>query len=177
MPIVTGSNFLVPNGTFIVELVAFIIVLAVIGRYVLPPVNRALKERQTRIAAEIAAADQARQDATRVDEERRVALEDARRRAREILEHANRTADQALAAATAQGQEEHARILAGATAEVNQARQRAVDEATAQVGELIMEVVERIIGREASPEVHRDLIDEAIAAMQVDGGPSGGPGA
>ncbi len=174
---IASSNFLVPNGTFIVELVAFIIVLAVIARYVLPPVNRVIKERQTRIEAEMAAADQARQDAAHVEEERRAALEDARRRAREIVEQANRSADQALATATAQGQEEHARILSGAAAEVNQARQRAVDEATAQVGELIMEVVERIIGREVSPEVHRDLIDEAIAAMQVDGGPSGGPGA
>ena len=39
MPIAT-SNFLIPNGTFIVELVAFIIVLGVVARYILPPVNK-----------------------------------------------------------------------------------------------------------------------------------------
>ena len=36
MPMTATSNFLVPNGTFIVVLIAFIIVLGVIGKYVLP---------------------------------------------------------------------------------------------------------------------------------------------
>ena len=48
MPLAT-SNFLVPNGTFIVVLIAFIIVLYVITKYVLPPLNAALTERQEQI--------------------------------------------------------------------------------------------------------------------------------
>jgi F-type H+-transporting ATPase subunit b len=32
-----GSNFLVPNGTFFVELAIFLIVLGVIGTFVVPP--------------------------------------------------------------------------------------------------------------------------------------------
>ena len=48
MPFAT-SNFLVPNGTLIVELIAFLIVLAVIGKYVLPPLNKAMTARQEQI--------------------------------------------------------------------------------------------------------------------------------
>jgi F-type H+-transporting ATPase subunit b len=171
------SNFLVPNGTFIVELIAFLIVLAVVGRYVLPPVNRALKERQAQIQHELAAADQARAEAASAADERRAALEEARRRAREIIEQANRAAEQAVATAAAQGQEEHDRILASATTEVSQARQRALDEATAQMGELVMDVVERIIGREVDAGVHQDLLDQAIAAVQGESGQAQGTGA
>ena len=39
------SNFLIPNATLIVELVAFLIVLGFIGRYVLPFLNDALDKR------------------------------------------------------------------------------------------------------------------------------------
>ena len=37
------SNFLVPNGTFIAELVAFVILLWLIKKYVLPPLSKAFQ--------------------------------------------------------------------------------------------------------------------------------------
>ena len=37
-----ASNFLIPNATFFVELIAFILILVILARYVLPPVNKAL---------------------------------------------------------------------------------------------------------------------------------------
>jgi F-type H+-transporting ATPase subunit b len=171
---IATSNFLVPNGTFIVELLAFLIVLAVIGRYVLPPVNGILRERQAQIQSELAAADQAKAEAAAAEDERRAALEEARRRAREIVEAANRSADKARTDAVTQGQAEHDRILANANAEVNQARQRAIDQATAELSELVMDVAEQVIGREVNADVHRDLLNEAIAAMQRDDAPAGG---
>jgi len=40
-----AGNFLVPNGTFIAELLAFLIVLGVLWRYVVPPVSKAMNDR------------------------------------------------------------------------------------------------------------------------------------
>ena len=167
------SNFLVPNGTFIVELIGFIIVLGVVARYLLPPINSALRQRQLRISQELAAADQARAAASAADDERREALEEARRRAREIVEQANRSADKTRGDATAQAQEEHDRILANATTEVAQARQRAIEEAAAQMGQIVMDVAERVVGREIDADAHRDLVNEAIAAVNSDAGSGG----
>ncbi len=70
MPIAT-SNFLVPNGTFIVVLLAFIIVLGIIGKKVLPILNKVLTERQEQIRGELEAADKAKADAEEADVERR----------------------------------------------------------------------------------------------------------
>ena len=39
------SNFLVPNGTFWVELFAFAIIVYILGRYVVPPINKAMTDR------------------------------------------------------------------------------------------------------------------------------------
>jgi F-type H+-transporting ATPase subunit b len=171
--LIATSNFLVPNGTFIVELIAFVIVLGVVARYLLPPINRALQERQVQIQAELEAAERARAEALAADEERRHELEDARRRAREILEQAERGAERARADGAAAAQDEHDRILASANAEVTLAKQRALEEATTQVGQLVMDVVERVIGREVDEQAHRDLVDEAISALRDDGGATG----
>ena len=93
MPI-AASNFLVPNGTFIVVLIAFIVVLGVIAKYVLPPLNKALTERQDQIRGELEAADKAKADAQEADAERRAVLDQARVQAREIVAQASTSADQ-----------------------------------------------------------------------------------
>src|ERR1700749_1421517 len=43
------GNFLVPNGTFFVELAIFLIVLGVIGTFVVPPISKVLKERDNMV--------------------------------------------------------------------------------------------------------------------------------
>ena len=41
-----AQNFLIPNGTFFVVLIIFLIVLAVIGKFVVPPIKAVLEERE-----------------------------------------------------------------------------------------------------------------------------------
>jgi F-type H+-transporting ATPase subunit b len=168
MPIEASSNFLVPNGTFIVVLIAFIIVLGIIAKYVLPPLNKVLTERQDQIRGELEAADRAKADAQDADAERRAALDEARQHAREIVATANATADQIVVSKQAEAQAEYERIVQAADAEVLIARQAAVEEVTARVGEIVLAAAERVIGREIQAADHRDLIDEAIAAVRAE---------
>ena len=74
----TAGIFLLPNGTFFVELIVFIVLIMIIGKKIIPPVTGAMAERQERIRASLDAADQARADATAADDERRAVLEEAR---------------------------------------------------------------------------------------------------
>ena len=39
------SNFLVPNGTFLVSLLAFAILVWIFGKYLIPPINKAMTAR------------------------------------------------------------------------------------------------------------------------------------
>src|SRR6202020_354818 len=43
------GNFLMPNGTFFVVLIIFLIVLGVIGTCVVPPISKVLKERENMV--------------------------------------------------------------------------------------------------------------------------------
>jgi F-type H+-transporting ATPase subunit b len=166
----TASIFLLPNGTFFIELAVSIVLILAIYKWVLPPINKAMEDRQARIRDSLEAADRARADAEAADDERRAVLEEARHQAREIVAQANRTAEQVRVDAQARGQSEYDRILVNAEVEVGLVRQRAVDEAAARLGEIVMDVVERVIGRELSAEAHRDLIDEAARAFRDEAG-------
>jgi F-type H+-transporting ATPase subunit b len=166
----TAGIFLLPNGTFFIELAVSIVLIYLIYKYVIPPINKAMEERQEKIRASLEAADQARADAEAADDERRNVLEEARHQAREIVAQANRTAEQVKVDSQARGQSEYERIVSSAEAEIELARQRAVEESAARLGEIVMDVVERVIGREVAEEAHRDLIEEAVTALRTDSG-------
>src|SRR5688500_2385373 len=82
------SNFLVPNGTFIVELIAFGIMLFILGRYVVPPINRAMTARQDAIRQQFNELDEAKSEAKQAEEEFRAQIADARHEAARIREDA-----------------------------------------------------------------------------------------
>jgi len=162
---IATSLFLLPNGTFVVEVVVVLVILWVMKKKVLPVLNKAMVERQDKIRTALEAADQAQAQAAAAGDEREKLLSAARDQAREIVANAQATSDQIKAESGARGQAEYERILANADAEVAQARQRAIDEASAKMGEIVFELVAKIVGREVDQSAHQDLVREAVASL------------
>jgi F-type H+-transporting ATPase subunit b len=161
-----ASNFLVPNATIFVEALAFLIVLFIIGRYILPFVNTQLEERQGQIQESLDAAETAKAEADETRAERQIILTEAREQAREIVATATATAERVRSEAEERAQREYDRLVSSAQADIALARQRAVDEVSAGIGALVVSVARQVIGREIDADQHRDLIDEAIAALR-----------
>ena len=162
------SIFLIPNGTFFVELFVVVVILFLVTKYILPPLNKVLEARQEKIRSALAAADQARAEADAAGDERAKVLSDARDQAREIVAAAQATADQVKAEAGGRGQTEYDRIVASAQGEVATARQRAIDEASAKIGEIVFDLVTKIVGREVDQNAHQDLVREAVLALNAE---------
>lgn len=165
---IATSVFLLPNGTFVVELLVFAAILFIVTKYFIPPINKAMEARQEKIRSSLAAADEARAEAAAAGDERAHVLTLAREQAREIVESAQATSDQVKAEAAGRGQSEYDRIVATANAEVATARQRAIDEASAKIGEIVFELVTKIVGREVDQSTHQDLVAEAVAALNAE---------
>lgn len=165
---ITGSVFLIPNGTFFVELVVVAVILFLVTKYILPPLNQAMEKRQATIRASLEAAEVARAEAAAAGDERALILAAARDQAREIVAAAQSLADQVKTEAGGRGQLEYERIVAAADAEVATARQRAVDEASARIGEIVFDLVSKIVGREVDQSAHQDLVSEAVAALNAE---------
>jgi F-type H+-transporting ATPase subunit b len=163
-----ASIFLLPNGTFFIELVTVVVILLLMTKYILPPLNKALESRQEKIRESLAAADAAKAEAAAAGDERAHLLAAARDQAREIVSAAQATSDQIKAESAGRGQAEYDRIIANANAEVDTARQRAIDEASARIGQVVFELVNQIVGREVDESSHQDLVREAVAALNVE---------
>jgi F-type H+-transporting ATPase subunit b len=162
------SIFLLPNGTFFVELLVVVIILTIVAKKFLPILNEQIEKRQEKIRSSLELADQARAEAAAADDERLKVLAKARDQGRDVVAAAQATADQVKAEAAGRGQLEYERIVASANAEVATARQRAIDEASARIGEIVFELVATIVGREVDQSAHEDLIREAVAALNAE---------
>jgi F-type H+-transporting ATPase subunit b len=140
------SNFLVPNGTFVVELIAFGIIVWILAKFVIPPINRAMEARQEAIRTQFAELDEAKDDAHKAEEEFKAQIADARHEAAKIREEAREQAAQIVSEARDQAQSEAARIVEHGHAQVRAERQQAVASLRAEVGTLAIDLAGRIVG-------------------------------
>ncbi len=159
-----GGNFLIPNGTFIVELVIFLVVLGIIAKWILPPLQEVAETRRVRILTALQQAEQARAEAQALTTESDRLLAEARVQARGILDHANQGADAALEQGRARGQEEYERLVGVSRREIAAEGRRAREELVGQLDTLVVAAAERVLGSRVDPASHRALIDEAVAA-------------
>ena len=154
---------------FTIELIVALILLYLAWtKWPVPQIKVAMANQQEKIRSSLDAADKARSEALAADDERHAALEETRQTAQEIVAQANRTAEAVRVNAQARGEAEFERIVGSAEIEVALARQRAVEEAANRMSEIVMDVVEQVIGREVDAEAHGALIDEAVRALQAD---------
>ena len=86
----SSSNFLVPDGTFIAEFIAFLIIVGVIAKWILPPLDKAMQARQEEIRTSLEAAETARAEAAEASNQRQETLEEARRQGADIVAAATR---------------------------------------------------------------------------------------
>ena len=167
MPIAASNNILLPNATIIPELLAFFVVLYVIGRKVVPPINRAIETRQRHIAESLKVIDEANTRQSAVDEESRTILAEARAQARAVVDNANRVAEQLQAEGRRRGEEEYNTIVARAQGEIDRSRRQAESSLVEQMAGLVVSTAERVIQAEIDPRRHQALIDDAIHAVNA----------
>jgi F-type H+-transporting ATPase subunit b len=165
-----ASNFLVPNGTFVVELIAFGIIVWILAKFVIPPINRAMTARQEAIRSEFAEADEAKRNAKQAEDEFKAQIADARHEAAKIREAAKEQGAQIVAEAREQAQSEAARIVEHGHAQVRAERQQAIASLRAEVGTLAIDLAGRIVGESLEDDdrstrvVDRFLLD--LESMQ-----------
>jgi F-type H+-transporting ATPase subunit b len=176
--LVATSNFLVPNWTFVIELVIFLLVLAILAKYILPPVNRAMEARQKQIEQNIGDAEEAKQRARQLQEQQQQTLEQGRAEARALKDEAAKIGEQLREELRKQGEEEYRRLVERATVDIDASARRAAEELRAQVAGLVMVVAERVLGEGITIAGQEQLVDRAITEIErqaaADGG--GSPG-
>jgi F-type H+-transporting ATPase subunit b len=157
------------NGTWLLELASFLVMLAILWRWVYPPIAAAAEKRQKLIAEQLAQAERQAKEAEERLKEAEAKLNDARAQAQEIIAGAARSAEQLREELKAKGEEEARRQVEKAVKDIEAARQQAVESVRAQVADIVIAVTEKVVGEALDVKSHKRLIDRAIEEIGVGG--------
>ncbi|MDF1603761.1 F0F1 ATP synthase subunit B [Nocardioides sp. YIM 152315] len=161
------SNFLVPNATFFVELAAFALLLFLLAKYVIPPINRAMTRRQDAIRAQFAELDEAKSEANAAEEEFKSQIADARHEAARIREEAREQGAAIIAEMREQAQAESTRIVEHAHAQIEADRKAAAASLRAEVGTLATTLAGRIVGESLDDEARQSrVVDRFLSDLE-----------
>jgi F-type H+-transporting ATPase subunit b len=158
------SNFLVPNGTFLVSLLAFAILVWIFGKYLIPPINKAMTARQEAIRKEFADLEQAEADARKAEADYKEQLNNAKHEAARIREEAREQGAQIVQEAREKAQGEAERIIEHAHAQIEADRKAATASLRRDVGSLATTLAGRIVGESMDDDERQGRVVERFLA-------------
>jgi F-type H+-transporting ATPase subunit b len=160
------AGLLTLNGTLLFEIVAFLVVLAILWRWVYPPVMRVAERRERAVAAGLQKAQEAERRLSEVRGEVETILDGARVQVREVLGRAHREAsadvDAVREKARREADAEAARARQGIAAELD----RALRGIRAQEAALVAAAADKVLGETLDPQAHRGLIERSLASLE-----------
>jgi F-type H+-transporting ATPase subunit b len=161
----------------IVAALNFLVFFAVLYLVVLKPIGVTLRDRRTRIEQGISDADQARIERAAGTAAAVGELNAARREAREILDRAQKLAEESRAADVSATREELERMRVRASAEIEAEKTRAIADLRTEVASLALAAAGHVVGETLSSDRQRRLVEEFLAESAAGGPAAGGPAA
>ena len=159
-------DLLKPNfGLLIWTLLAFIIVLFILGKYAWPAIVKGLKQREQSIADSLSTAEKIKAEMAMMKSENEVLLAKAREERALMMKEARETKDKIISEAKEQAKIDANKIVLEAQAAINTQKMAALTEVKNQVGKLVIEVSEKVLRRELgnkeAQEAHiKGLVDD-----------------
>jgi F-type H+-transporting ATPase subunit b len=162
-----APNFLVPNATFIVEIVVFALVVFILAKWVIPPINKAMTDRQAAIKAQFAEAEKAKADAAAAEQANQAELAEARAEAARIREDARAQGAEIVAAHREQAQVEADRITSQAHAQIEVERAQTLASLKGEVGGMATTLAGRIVGETlAESKQQKAVVERFLAELE-----------
>jgi F-type H+-transporting ATPase subunit b len=162
--VVASDNFLLPNGTFIAEFIAFLLILGILWKYVVPYIVGPMRERQAMIAKQVEDSEEAKTKLAEAERAYQNALNEARTEAAQIRENARAEAQRTVEELRSQAQEEQARIVARGEEQLASQRASIVRELRGEIGTLAVELSEKIVSQRLSDEAQVSATVDAFLA-------------
>jgi F-type H+-transporting ATPase subunit b len=150
------------NGTVIVEILTFLVMLAILARYVYPRIVEVAEARQRAIAEQLREAERARAEAEGDLKDAQAQLDEARKTAQGVIDNAGKSAEQLRQEVRQKAEDESRRIVESARKEIEVERDQAVRSVRNEVAGLVVAATEKVIGETLDERKHRQLIEQAI---------------
>ena len=153
-----GLNF----PSLIIFLVNFLILLGVLYLFAYKPVLRVMDQRAERIRESLEAADRAREEAARSQENMQDQLKEARIEGERLIEQAREMAERYRNEERDKATREAEAFIARAREDIQRERDAAIQEVRSHYAELAIAAAEKVIQKSLDRAVHSDLIAQVL---------------
>lgn len=154
----TGLN----TGDILFQLVCFLILLALLGKYAFGPVMNIMKQREEHITNEITSSEERNVEAKKLIEEQRELLKQARLEGQTLVENARKLGEQQKEDIIQAARSEAGRLKDGALKEIEQEKEKAVTALRGQVASLSVLIASKVIEKELDEREQEKLINDYI---------------
>ena len=161
-----GGSLIEVNWTLGVQLISFLLLLAVLYKLMYRPLLGALEGRSAAIQQQLAEAQAAREEAQHQLGAMEERIRAAQAEAQALRERALREAAELRDRLSAEARQEAARLVEAAQAQIGQEVRRARAELRAEVGVLATQIAERLVRKSLGDEDHPRLVREALARIE-----------
>lgn len=149
-------------GSAFWNLMIFLALLALLGKFVWPNVLGGLKSREEKIREDLESSEKANAKAASLLAEYQKKLDEASTQVQSMLAEARRDAEASGQRIVDEAKQEADRQRERALGDIETAKQVAVSEIADQASELAMRVARSVVGRELNPSDHADLIRQSL---------------
>ena len=161
-----ASNFLIPDATFLAEIVAFLVILAFMWKYVVPPLQKNLSARQDVIRQQLEDARLASERLAAAETDYAAALAEARAEAARTREDARRVRQEIIDAAKDEARTAAEEVTRLAEERLQVQHRQVLAELRAEVGQLAIDLSSRIVGESLSDErLQQRVVDRFLSEL------------
>lgn len=153
------------NATLIAQMINFLLLVAILGKFAYKPIMKAMADRQARIAQSMEDAENERASAAELKREYEEQLRQARTQAQAIVDKAMKLAEQTKDEILEEARTEHARLLKAAQAEIAREREQALAEMRNEVVSLSMAAATKIIEQNLDEKANAKLVNDFIEKL------------
>lgn len=146
------------NATLIGQAIWFGLFIWITMKYVWPPLQKAMADRQQLIADGLAAAERGKHDLELAAKRSAEAMREAKEKAAEIIAGTDKQGSRMIEEAKATARIEAEKVIASAKAEIEQELERARADLRERVAELAVVGAERILKREIDIKAHAAML-------------------
>ena len=148
------------NLTLVVQMIVFATLIYITMKWIWPPLLNMMDERQRKIAAGLAAAEEGEKELAEARGKADAIVREARQRANQIIDHAQHRANELVEEAKGTASAEGARIVSAAQQQIELDTTRAKESLRREVAGIAVGAASKLLGREIDARTHADLLDK-----------------
>lgn len=152
-------------GTIIVVSGAFLILMLLIKKFAWEAITDMLQKREDKIANDLDSAEKSRIAAAKMEEERQKKLLSSKSEAADILKQAKESGDKNRQKILTETKAEVSQLREKARQDISQEHEAAMASVKDEVASLSLQIAEKILNKELTPEAHDSLINSYIEGL------------